>query len=171
MTKLMYSDFQPEPRPWTDLTLPDRYGVFLWWPHEGIDWIYHEDVELCQQLIPSNRIFLCERLNSEFSRYVYGEISIRLRPSMWLEIQTDGYLVGDRVEIRSQMGKRSPAIATIEDVFFNRHQRRIEYFLSVGEHRLDEPLFFADIQPAFKLDEPLNLRQRALMDKCRFGNA
>lgn len=159
-----------EPKPWTGLTVPERYGVFLWWPHEGTDWIHPEDVELVEKLIPSNRIFLCQRLNAEFSRYVHGEITVRLRPAMWLEIEIDGYLIGDRVEIRSQMGKRMPAIATIHDMRFNRHQGQIEYYLTVKDQQLEWPLVYTDFQPAFKLDEPLSMRQRILMDKYRLGN-
>ena len=165
----MNDESQSQNKPWTGLTVPDRYGVFLWWPHEGTQWIHPDDIELCEQLIPSSRIFLCERLNAEFSRYVYGELSIRLRPSMWLEIEVDGYHIGDRVEIRSQMGKRRPRIATIEEMLFNRHAGRIEYYLRVNENRLERPLFFEDVQPAFNLDEPMSLRQRALVDRSRLG--
>jgi hypothetical protein len=161
------SEFESTPKPWTGLTVPDCYGVFLWWPHEGTDWIHPEDIKLCEQLIPSNRVFFRQRLNSEFSQYLYGKQCIRLRPAMWLEIETDGYLIGDRVEIRSKMGRRRPAIATIEDMYFNRHRGEIEYHLLVKEQRLEEPLYFADIQPAFKLDQAMSLRQKALMDRCR----
>ena len=161
---------EPEPEPWTGLTVPERYGVFFWWPHEGTDWIHPDDIDLCEQLIPSDRIFIRERINNEFSQFIYGPHTIRLRASMWLEIQIDGYLIGDRVEIRSRMGKRRPAIGTIAEMRFNRHGKRIEYYLTVNEHQMETPLMVDEFQPAFKLNEPLTIRQKDLMDKSRIGS-
>ena len=152
-----------------DLRLPDRFGVYLRWPENGTDWIHPEDIELCLKLIPSNRIFQRHFFDATFNQLVYGDLSIRVKPSLWLEVDTDGYLIGDRVEIRSCMGKRRPAIAKIEETLYNHIKRKVEYVLSVNQQRVGGPFYVDDFQPAFKLDEPLNARQRALLDKARVG--
>ena len=149
------------------LQVPDRFGVYLWWPQDGTDWIHPDDVDLTSQLIPSRRIFQRIREDETWSRLVYGECSIRVKPTLWLEVETDGYLVGDRVEIRSRMGQQRPAIATIEDIFWNRQQKVVEYFLATNGTVLPLPFQFADIQPAFKLDEPMSLRQVELAARSK----
>ena len=151
------------------LKVPDRFGCYLRWPENGDDWIHPDDVELCHSLIPSNRIFQRHFLDATYNRLEYGQHSIRVKPSLWLEVETDEYLIGDRVEIRSRMGKRRPAIATIEETLYSPTKRVIEYVLSVNGQRVGDPFYVADFQPAFKLDQPLNARQRSLMDRARLN--
>lgn len=153
----------------TELKLPERFGVYLRWPENGTHWIHPEDVELCQQLIPSNRIFQRHLYDSAFNNLVYGDISVRVKPTLWLEVPTDGYLIGDRVEIRSSMGKRRAAIATIEETLYSPTKRCVEYRLSINRQKVSDAFYVSDFQPAFKLDEPLSTRQRALMDKARLN--
>ena len=149
------------------LSVPQRFGVYPWWPAEDDSWIHPDDVELCYRLIPSPRVFRREFLDQQYNRLTYGELILRVRPTMWLEVPTDGYLVGDRVEIRSEMGRRRPAIARIEDIFFCRRQQRLEYYLSVQSNRISEPFELTQFQPAFDLNEPMNARQRELMERAR----
>ena len=158
------------PQPWTGLMVPERYGVFCWWPYEGTDWIHDDDVAICECLIPSDRVFLRQRLNNVFSIYRYGGLKIRLRAAMWLEVEIDGYLIGDRVEIKSQLGKRRPAIATITEMRYNRRCSRIEYQLRFRDSESRQRWVAADFQPAFKLDQPLSGRQKMLMDKSKIGS-
>jgi len=153
----------------SELKVPDRFGVFPRWPAEGTDWIHPEDVSLVRELglIPSRRIFCRHRLNDEFSKMTYGELEIRLRPVLWLEVKTDGYLIGDRVEIRSRMGVHKPDIATISEMFWNRQRNAVEYRLTVRELPHSTAYFVGDFQPAFKLGEPLTARQADLLAKSR----
>ena len=151
------------------LQLPERFGVYLWWPQNDLEWIHPDDVELCQRLIPSTRIFQRQVYDATFNQLEYGPHTMRVKPTLWLEVKTDGYLIGDRVEIRSRMGKRRPAIATIVETLYNRQKDVVEYQLRINDNWLNEPFVFKDIQPAFKLDEPLDLRQRALADRSRLA--
>lgn len=149
------------------LQTPDRFGVYLWWPEEGTDWIHPDDVDLACKLIPSRRIF--QRLVGDdgWSCLIYGESSIRVKPTLWLEVESDGYLVGDRVEIRSRLGQQRPAIATIEEMYWNRELKLVEYILATNQTVLPMPFQFADIQPAFKLDKPMSLRQAELAARSK----
>ena len=151
------------------LRLPEQFGCYLRWPVDGTDWIHPEDVELCKRLIPGNRVFQKQIEDQTYNRLVYGEHSIRVKPTLWLEVPVDGYLIGDRVEIRSRIGKRRPAIGTINDIFFNTRRKAVEYKLVVNGKMLPESYYFEDIQPAFELGKPLDSRQRTLMEKSRMS--
>lgn len=160
-------DFERDEFP--GLQLPDKFGCYLRWPENGTDWIHPEDVATCTRLIPSNRVFQKQVSDRQYNLLVYGPDSIRVRPTLWLEVETDGYRIGDRVEIRSRMGRRRPAIAKIEEVLFNAKQRQIKYVLSVNENRLLECYRFDEIQPVFELGKPMDARQQAIADKARFS--
>ncbi len=163
------SDWKHEQQQYPGLRLPDRFGVYLRWPENGDDWIHPEDVELCHQLIPSPRIFQKKIYDRVYNRIEYGATCIRVKPALWLEVRTDGYLIGDRIEIRSRLGKRRPAIATIEETLYNRREKSVDYVLNCNGNRLAGLFRIEDIQPAFRLDEPLNARQRELIEKSRFS--
>ena len=165
------ADFQ-DPSQVTDsppapLRLPERFGVYLWWPQDGTDWIHADDVQLAERLIPSNRIFQRRFLNEEYSVLLYGEWKLRVRPTMWLEVPTDGYLVGDQVEVRSRMGKRRPRIATIREIRWNRPMQVIEYYLDQCGREIPQIFRVDDIQPAFRLDQPMTIRQMELAARSR----
>ena len=153
----------------SELKLPQRFGAFPRWPEDGTDWIHPDDVQLVEGLIPSRRIFERHRLNgdNEYSKVCYGELSIRIRPVLWLEVKTDGYLIGDRVEIRSRMGAKKPDIASIQEMFWDRKRAMVEYRLSVRDQEQSSSYYLGDFQPAFQLGEPLSPRQADLLAKSR----
>ena len=151
----------------SELKLPDRFGAFPRWPQDGTNWIHPEDIELIRGMIPSRRIFQRHRLDATYSIISYGKTNVRIKPVLWLEVKTDGYLVGDRVEIRSRMGTNKPDIATIEEMFWNRGKVAVEYRLSVRGQELASPYFFGDFQPAFRLGEPMSPRQADLLARSR----
>lgn len=145
------------------LKRPPTYGVYLRWPLDGCDWIHPEDVEIALRMIPSRRVFRREDLDDQYVLLSYGPQLIRVQPTMWTEVQSDGYEVGDQVEIRSQWGKREPAIATIQDILWNRDSQAIEYHLTSVDRELRSPYSVDEFQPAFRLGEPLTRRQQELM--------
>ncbi len=144
------------------LKRPPAHGVYLRWPLDGCDWIHPEDVEIAVTMIPSRRVFLREDFDDQYVLLTYGQARIRVRPTMWTEVQSDGYEVGDQVEIRSQLGKREPAIATIEEIFWNRDSQSIEYHLHSGDRELRSPYTVDEFQPVFRLGEPMTRRQQEL---------
>lgn len=151
------------------LSVPDKYGVFLWWPESGTDWIHPDDIELCNANLPSKRVFRKSVGEGPFSTtLVYAQIQIRIKPVLWLEVPTDGFEVGDQIEVRSKLGQRKPFIATIREMFWDRHNRRIDYFMRAVDRELATPYHLGDFQPAFSLSQPMTLRQRELHEKFRF---
>ena len=151
----------------SELKMPQRFGAFPRWPESGTDWIHPDDVQLVAGLIPSRRIFERQRLDDQYSRMCYGELSIRVRPVLWLEVKTHGYLIGDRVEIRSRMGAKKPDIATIQEMFWEPKRSMVEYRLWVREQEQSSSYYFGDFQPAIRLGEPLSPRQADLLAKSR----
>lgn len=150
------------------LKLPERFGVFLWWPEVGNSWIHPEDVETCNELIPSCKIFHRQSYDDTYSLLTYAAQFIRIKPILWLEVKTDGYEIGDQVEVRSKMGRRKPFVATIRDILWDRRDHRVEYYLRTIDREIPTRFFVDDIQPAFRLDQPMTWRQQELAAKSRF---
>ena len=149
------------------LSRPPRHGVYLWWPEKGLGWIHPDDIDRAEVLIPSSRVFCRRDIDTAYSLLSYGDKSIRVKPTMWYEVQSDGYELGDPIEVKSRMGKLKPFVATIVDIFWNRQDRKIDYYLRAAGRRLKKAYRCEEFQPAMKLNEPMSVRQMALLAKSR----
>ena len=85
------------PLPIKPLKIPPKYGVYRWWPVDE-NWVHPDDLETANALIPSDRVFRREGYDQEYSLLLYGKQFIRVRPVIWLEIQSEGYELGDQIE-------------------------------------------------------------------------
>ena len=123
-----------------DVRMEERLSVlpkhgFCLWPEDGEDWIHPNDLEVARLLIPSKRVFrkedctdpILKRLG--YVEYAYGDLSFRGLPTLWHEVVSDGYEMGDSVELKSGYGKLRPIITDIVGIFWNRHDQTIEYEL------------------------------------------
>ena len=160
-----------EPVPANDFEMPDlkrppKYGVYLWWPEEGEAWIHPDDVNTCKEMIPGNRVFRREDYDSDYSLLLYADQFIRVKPTMWLEIEEDGFEVNDQIEVRSQMGKHEPKIGVITEMRWERIRQKIIYEVRQGEQIIGY-YDATQIQPALRLEEHLDERRRKLIDKYR----
>lgn len=132
---VLISSFDTQP----GLKLLTKCGVFLWGSDQLDKWVHPEDLELASQLIPGYRVFRREpsRAHEEraegYAEIFYGPQSLRIRPIVWLEIHSEGFTIGDRVEVLSDQGKRRPGLATIQEMRWNRHAKKIEYTLIGNE--------------------------------------
>ncbi len=149
------------------LKRPPTYGVFLWWPAEGDDWIHPDDLELARQLIPGPRVFRRVDAEDGYATITYGDLSLRIRPSMWLEVKPEGYEIGDLVEIKSSGGQQDPMVAHIHDIFWDNQQRRIEYVLQQDGRNLEKTLTSEDLRMVKPLDGFLNPRQLRMAERDR----
>ncbi|MCH2181635.1 MAG: hypothetical protein MK108_06475 [Mariniblastus sp.] len=159
---------RPSP-PLPDLRRPPRYGVYLWWPEEGFDWVHPDDVELAFALIPSKRVFCRQDDEAPYSLLRYGKQSIRVKPTMWYEVESEGYELDDLVEVKSKMGKLKPMVATIADIFWNRHDRKIDYFLHSAGRRLERAYRGDDLQMVPVLNQPIPVRKMEMFARSRIG--
>lgn len=125
---------------------------------DGVEWIHPNDVELATQLIPSQRIFLRIDLDKEYWLIGYGDYSLRVKPTMWLEVPEPAFEVGDQVEIKSSMGKLQAKIATVSDVFWNQPKRIAEFHLREFGRPIPHIFHASDLQPTVRLGESLPAR-------------
>ena len=152
------------------LKILPKHGVCLWWPDDFETLVHPDDLKIASELVPSDRILEQQRCDDEADRetgyaaYHYGDVSFRAQPSLWVEVQSDGYLIGDQVQLRSELGRRRPIVSEIVGIFWNRNRQLIEYTLS----RLDLPLpkrFVAkEFRLAPRIGTAVSPRERALLD-------
>ncbi len=104
-----------------------HYLTFPRWPENGCDWIHSEDADTARGLLPGQRVFAHRRTDGDFQVYEYGTESFRALPRMQKCVRGDGFLVGDRVEIRSRLGRRRALVAIICDMSWDDYHQRIDY--------------------------------------------
>jgi hypothetical protein len=104
-----------------------KYGTFPWWPEEGDGWIHPDDVTVVRSLIPSERIFRREGRDAEFVVLHYGDVSFRVRPTLWQEVEPEGFEIGDWVEVLSRGLANEPRTGTIAEMRWDEHSEAIRY--------------------------------------------
>ena len=71
---------------------------------------------------------------------------------MWVEVEYEGYWVGDFVEVLSQQGERDPFVAEISEVRWNRQTREFEYLLSRAGHQMFQRFSSQEFRTASSLE-------------------
>tara|TARA_Y100000814_G_C12313034_1_gene395677 strand:- start:34 stop:447 length:414 start_codon:yes stop_codon:yes gene_type:complete len=104
-----------------------RYGYYPWWPQDGNDWLHPEDVELARKIIPSTRIFRREGQQGPFEVLHYGDQRLRVHHTLWQEVQTEGFEVGDWIEVLSRGHRNTPRTATIREIRWDPHSPALRY--------------------------------------------
>lgn len=143
-----------------------KHGVFLWWSDQLAEWIHPEDLATAEKLVPGLKVFRREVSEAEldrkvgYFRFCCGAESFRALPIVWLEVQPEGFEIGDRVEVKSSNGKRRPGVATIRDVVWERHRKVIIYLLERNGMPLPRPFLADEIRPAVRLGHFLTERER-----------
>jgi len=150
-----------------DLKLQTKFGVFLWWSDRLPAWVHPDDLPLAEKIVPGFRVFRREPCDDAaqrqlgYARLHYGRQSFRAFPIVWLEVASEGFEVGDRVEIKSEHGKRSPGLAAIDQMLWNRNAKRIEYHLVRNGMKLKRKHEGHELIHAIQLKGFLNNRQRS----------
>ena len=109
------------------LNLEPRYGYYPWWPEDGNDWLHPEDVEQARQMIPSLRIFRREGERGPFVELHYGPIRLRVKRTLWQEIDPVAFEIGDWVEVLSRGKQNEPRTGTIREIVWNQRARQPRY--------------------------------------------
>ncbi len=135
---ILETSFRPE--------LPD-WGVYLNWPAEGQSWIHPADVSLALRLIPSHRVFHRTRWDRTFYQLHYGELTIRVRPTLWVRVESLDLQVGQQVELLAQNGENDPGIFTVRDILFCPRKQEIEFSMSQRGMTLHKRFSRANLRP------------------------
>lgn len=113
-----------------------EYAVYMRWPQNGNDWIHPEDVARVRRLIPSRRVFRREADEGRYNVFSYGKHRFRVMPTMHLAVDGDDLDIGDRVEVKSRLGKNHAFVGRIREMRWNDRYQRIEYYLLHAEQRV-----------------------------------
>ncbi len=106
--------------------LPD-WGAYLTWPITGDDWIHPDDRELANRLLPSPRVFRRHNWDGEYYHLNYGQLQLRVQPSMWVSVPAVDLSVGQQVEVMYRDGLNDPGIFHISDIFYVPMRNEVEF--------------------------------------------
>ena len=104
-----------------------KYGCFPWWPEDGDAWVHPEDVAIARSMIPSDRVFRRESTSGTFLVLHYGEMQFRARPTLWLEVEPEGFEIGDWVEVLPRGMQNAPRTGTIREVLWDEGAKSLRY--------------------------------------------
>lgn len=126
---------------------PPRYGYFPRWPEDGDDWIDPEDVAIVRGMIPSMRIWRREGTSGPLDVLHYGDIQVRVRRALWVEVEPEGIEIGDTVEVLSRMRKNTYRIGTVCDMLWDPRTEAITYHVQSRRRRLPNVYRREDLRP------------------------
>lgn len=109
------------------MKIEPRYGYYPWWPEDGDEWLHPEDVEQARSMIPSTRVFRREGKQGPFVCLHYGEVTLRVKRTLWQEIDGEGFEIGDWVEVLSRGHRNTPRTGIITEMHWSGAQRRMHY--------------------------------------------
>ena len=114
-----------------------KYGYFPWWPGEGDDWLHPADVAAARDMIPSGRIFRRDGSDGEYGLMHYGDVTLRVRPTLWQEVEPEGFEIGNWVEVRTRGLANEPRTGTIAEIAWDDHAGEIRYQLLENGQRIE----------------------------------
>ena len=115
-----------------------KYGCFPWWPEDGNDWVHPEDVAQARSMIPSGRVFRRDGAAGEYLRMHYGDITLRVRRTLWQELTPEGFELGDWVEVLSRGMRNEPRTGIIREMLWDERADAIHYFISENDVPINE---------------------------------
>jgi hypothetical protein len=111
-----------------------KYGYFPHWPQDGNDWLHPDDVATARAMIPSPRIFRRDGADGDYFVLHYGNVTIRVRPALWQEVEPEGIEIGDWVEVLSRGMLNEPRTGTVREILWDENTRAIRYqILEAGQ--------------------------------------
>lgn len=108
-----------------------KYGYYPWWPENGDHWVHPEDVAAARSHIPSPRVFRREQVadaaESKYLQLRYGELRIRVVPTLWREVPWEHFDIGDMVEVRTQGMENEHRTGVIREMVWDDHAGQLKY--------------------------------------------
>ncbi len=115
--------------------LPD-YGCIVRWPQDGQAFIHPDDVAIATRCFPSERVLRRDRFDGVYYHFRYGPLRFRLRPCMWLTVDSDGIDIGDTVETTGPSMERELFVAQVWGMYYVRRKGCILYRLKRGDTKI-----------------------------------
>jgi hypothetical protein len=123
-----------------------KYGYFPGWPEDGDAWIHPEDVAAARAMIPSNRVFCRDGNKGDFVLLHYGDTTLRVRPTLWQEVEPEGFEIGDWVEVRSRGMLNEPRVGIIREILWDERGRSMHYQISENGKPIEQLYRREDLQ-------------------------
>lgn len=133
------------------MKIEPRYGYYPWWPQNGDDWVHPEDVALARRLIPSPRVFRREGGSGPYARLRYGDVCLRVKPTLWQEVASEGLEMGDWVEVLSRMRANDPRTGVVCEIHWDDRARGLRYQVRDNDRAIPNWFSAEDLRP---LDPP-----------------
>jgi hypothetical protein len=123
-----------------------KYGYFPWWPEDGDAWVHPEDVAAARGMLPSNRVFCRDGSEGEFLLMRYGDVTLRVRRTLWQEVAPEGFEIGDWVEVRPHGMLNEPRTGVIREVLWDERRRAMRYQISENGQLIEQFYSREDLQ-------------------------
>jgi len=123
-----------------------KYGYFPWWPEDGDAWVHPEDVPAARAMIPSNRVFCRDGSDGEFLLMRYGDVTLRVRRTMWQEVESEGLAIGDWVEVQTRGMLNEPRTGVIREMLWEHRDRAMRYQISENGKPIEQLYSRDDLQ-------------------------
>jgi hypothetical protein len=78
-------------------------------------------------MIPSQRIFRREGTTDEYVVMHYGDVRLRVRPTLWQEVPHEGFDLGDWVEVLSRGMRNEPRVGVIREMLWDERAGAMRY--------------------------------------------
>ena len=124
-----------------------KYGYFPWWPQDGDDWLHPDDVTAARSLIPSGRIFRRDGTDGDFLQLHYGDMTFRIRRTLWQEVRPEGLEVGDWVEVLAHGMLNTPRTGTIREMVWDQYAGAIRYQIRENDLPIEQFYSREDLKP------------------------
>jgi hypothetical protein len=138
------------------LKVDPKYGFYPWWPEDGDAWLHPEDVELARGMVPSTRVFRRDGMHGPYIVLHYGDMQMRVKRTLWQEVPSEGYEIGDMVEVLSRGMKNTPRTGVIREIFWEPRSRTMRYQIAEGDASVPN-LYSAEdlrhVEPAIEREE------------------
>jgi hypothetical protein len=123
-----------------------KYGYFPHWPQDGNDWLHPADVATARAMIPGPRVFRRDGVVGEYSMLHYGNVTLRVRPALWQEVQSEGIEIGDWVEVIARGMLNEPRTGTIREILWDENARALRYQIEEAGQAVEKMYARADFQ-------------------------
>jgi len=123
-----------------------KYGYFPWWPEDGDAWVHPEDVAMARVMLPSQRVFRRDGSQGEYLLMHYGDVTLRVRRTLWQEVEPEGFGIGDWVEVRARGMLNEPRTGIIREMLWDERVPGMRYQISENGQPIEQLYAREDLQ-------------------------
>jgi hypothetical protein len=110
-----------------------KHGFYPWWPEDGDEWIHPEDADSARGMIPSPRVWRRDGEHGPFVVLHYGPTRLRVKRTLWQEVPSEGFEIGDKVEVLSRGMKNTPRTGVIAEIHWEPRSHSMRYQITEGD--------------------------------------